>query len=103
MPFWHRTTPEEQAQREEQKRQQAELAALAERTRADEQQRQQADMSLLARGLIPTEAERRLTEMRGAADHSPLFTSDLSPDEAALLRRHGYTPLGLVTGSAMYH
>lgn len=45
----------------------------------------------------------RLAELRGADPERGTFTSDLSPDEAALLRRNGFRPLGLVCGSAMYH
>lgn len=101
MPFWHRATPEEQGAKEEQKRQALEVTNLAARQRQDEIQRQQTDQERMARGLIPIQAERRLSEMRDQAP--PFFTSDLSPDEAALLRRHGFRPLGLVAGSAMYH
>lgn len=48
-------------------------------------------------------AQQRLAEIRNADPEHRVFSSDLSPDEAALLRRNGYRPLGLVSGSAMYH
>jgi uncharacterized protein YbjQ (UPF0145 family) len=48
-------------------------------------------------------AQQRLAEIRGADPANAVFSSDLSPDEAALIRRNGYRPLGLVSGSAMYH
>ncbi|HEY4000226.1 MAG TPA: heavy metal-binding domain-containing protein [Candidatus Xenobia bacterium] len=74
-------------------RQQAELDASQERARED--------LKALARGGIPVQARQRLKELK--EDPNALFTSDLDPSEAALLRRVGYRPVALVTGSAMYH
>ena len=54
-------------------------------------------------GGIPATAAGRLREIRDADPERAVFSSNLSPDEAALLRRNGYRPLGLVTGSAMYN
>ena len=44
---------------------------------------------------MPPEAEKRLT--------SPLFTSDLSVNEFAVLQHAGFAPLGLVMGNSVYH
>src|ERR1700712_5682324 len=47
----------------------------------------------------PIEGEsQRLAELRDG-----LFTSDLSVDEFLLLRQNGFTPLGMVMGSSVYH
>lgn len=74
------------------------------RTRlAAEAERQQRDQYLLENGHLPAAATTRLSEIgSGAAGHLG-FTSDLAPDEAGLLRRHGLEPITLVTGSCMYH
>jgi uncharacterized protein YbjQ (UPF0145 family) len=45
---------------------------------------------------------RRLQEMRPGQATS-LFTSDLSVNEFLLVREAGFTPLGLVLGSSIYH
>ncbi len=103
MNLWHRKTADEQASDAERKREQDALRQLVAQRRAQEQQRQQDDLERLRRGGIPTEAEHRLRELSGARPGDLAFTSDLSPDEAALLRRRGYRVLGLVTGSAVYH
>lgn len=52
---------------------------------------------------LPPAARTRLTEMRGAPDKRPLFTSDLSVNEFLLVRAAGFDPLGLVLGSSIYH
>ena len=105
MPFWRHRTAEEQAAQDTQKRDREELTALVASRRQTEIARQASDLVALAQGGIPTEAKARLSELGAshAAGETPLYTSDLSPDEAALLRRHDYTPVGLVTGSCMYH
>ena len=83
-------------------------AARAGRQRADEIRRAElarADIDFveLARGGIPVSASERLREIAGTgASDKAIFTSDLAPEEAGLLRREGYRPLGLVTGSAVY-
>ncbi|MHB1987687.1 MAG: heavy metal-binding domain-containing protein [Acidimicrobiales bacterium] len=51
---------------------------------------------------IPEDAMRRLAEMRPGQPGS-LFTSDLSVNEFLLVREAGFTPLGLVLGSSIYH
>ena len=69
-----------------------------------EMQRQSIDLQELARGGIPVQATERLRELSQQKDSDKsIFTSDLAPDELALLRRCGFRPRGLVTGSAMYH
>ena len=67
--------------------------------------RQEIDLVELAKGGIPVQAKRRLTELGQRPDQRKLYflTSNLAPDELALLRRHGYRPRGLVTGSAVWH
>jgi uncharacterized protein YbjQ (UPF0145 family) len=89
----HQRTPEQRAADQETARQ-AKLAREAELTR------QHDDVVALRRGGIPTSARARLREL--VAD-SGAFTSDLAPDEMALLRLGGHQARGLVTGSAMYH
>ncbi len=59
-----------------------------------------ASIRALESGQLPVEAERRLAEEASGAGP---FTSDLSSQEAALVRRAGYEPLGLVVGSCFYH
>jgi uncharacterized protein YbjQ (UPF0145 family) len=101
---WHRASPEEEAARAEAARQRQELAQRIEQVRQAELQRQAADLQALSRGGIPTGAQQRLRELgTRAGDAAAIFTSNLDPDESALLRRHGYRPRGLITGSAMYH
>jgi uncharacterized protein YbjQ (UPF0145 family) len=102
LPWFHKD-PEEEARRAVEKQRQLEQQALAAGARYAEQQRQQTDLALLSRGGIPSQAQERLKEIGAAGSEGILFTSDLSPDEAALLRREGYRARGLVTGSAMYH
>ena len=100
---WGNRSPEEEAARVEADRQRAALAQQVLETHQAEVQRQGRDLQLLGQGGIPTQATERLKEIGSGGAEGILFTSDLSPDEAALLRREGYRPRGLVTGSAMYH
>ena len=51
---------------------------------------------------VPEDAIRRLQEMRPGQTTS-LFTSDLSVNEFLLVREAGFSPLGLVFGSSIYH
>lgn len=92
MPLFHRESPEER-QRKERAQQEAALAAdLDARSR-----------SALAAGGIPVRAQERVAAIRGAGGSVPLFSSDLSVDELALVRQTGYEPLALVAGSSVYH
>jgi uncharacterized protein YbjQ (UPF0145 family) len=100
---WQQSSPEEDAAKEAAARQRTELEQRVTQVRQAESQRQAADLQALAGGGIPTMAQQRLAEIRNADPEHRVFSSDLSPDEAALLRRNGYRPLGLVSGSAMYH
>lgn len=52
---------------------------------------------------LPADAMERIKDMRGEAGAPPLFTSDLSVNEFALLEDAGFEPLGLVMGSSIYH
>ncbi|AIE87375.1 heavy metal-binding domain-containing protein [Fimbriimonas ginsengisoli] len=52
---------------------------------------------------LPESAKRRLQNMRGGEGRKPLFTSDLSVNEFALIREAGFDPVGLVMGSSIYH
>ena len=100
---WGHHTPEEDAAKAEAERQRAEMAQKILDTQQAEVQRQHLDLQLLSQGGIPSQATERLKEIGTGSAEGVLFTSDLSPDEAALLRREGYKARGLVTGSAMYH
>ena len=102
LPWFHHS-PEEEAARAEADQQRAALAQQILETHQAETQRQHRDLQLLGQGGIPTQATERLKEIGNGDTEGILFTSDLSPDEAALLRREGYQARGLVTGSAMYH
>src|SRR6266571_4709793 len=82
MPFWQRSSPED-----EQRRLQA-------------QQEAEASRRSLEAGDLPLQASRRLSE-ETAAGHS-LFSSDLSTKEFALTRNVGYQPLSQVMGSSIY-
>jgi uncharacterized protein YbjQ (UPF0145 family) len=83
MPFWKRSSPEEE-QRSIQAQQEAE-----------------ASRQSLESGGLPLQAQRRLSE-EVAAGH-PLFSSDLSTNEFLLARKLGYTALSQVMGSSIYH
>ena len=51
---------------------------------------------------VPQDAMARLAELRpDRAGH--IFTSDLSVNEFLLVKQAGFTPLGLVLGSSVYH
>ena len=76
---------------------------LAAQVHEAEQRRQATDLRELARGGIPIQARERLKEIGKDEADEVLFTSNLDPDEAALLRREGFNVRGIVTGSAMYH
>lgn len=62
--------------------------------------RQERDLVDLKHGGIPMQARTRLSELK---DASGVFSSNLAPDELALLRRKSYRARGTVTGSAMFH
>ena len=100
---WGHHTPEEDAAKAEAERVRAKLAQKVRDTQQAETQRQHRDLALLGQGGIPSQATERLREIGTGSAEGVLFTSDLSPDEAGLLRREGYKARGLVTGSAMYH
>ena len=100
---WGHHTPEEEAAKAQAERMRAELAQKVRDTQQAETQRQHRDLALLGQGGIPSQATERLREIGTGSAEGVLFTSDLSPDEAGLLRREGYKARGLVTGSAMYH
>src|SRR5258707_13846361 len=51
---------------------------------------------------LPADAMARLQELRpDKAGH--IFTSDLSVNEFLLVKQAGFTPLGLVLGTSVYH
>ncbi len=83
MPFWKRSSPEDEQQK---------IQAL--------QEAENSRRSLEAGGL-PIQAQRRLSE-ETAAGH-PLFSSDLSTNEFLLARKQGYIALSQVMGSSIYH
>jgi uncharacterized protein YbjQ (UPF0145 family) len=82
MPFWKRSSSEEQ-QRRQQALQEAEVSRKA-----------------LEAGDLPTRARQRLSEEMEAGH--PLFSSDLSAKELLLTRQQGYQPLSQVMGSSIY-
>ena len=95
--LWTGRTPEEKAAREA-------LNNRAKVVHAEEMQRQAEDLIELSKGGIPVEAQKRLKELGKSADAEGFtFTSNLAPDEIALLRKGGMKVRGLVTGSSMYH
>ena len=96
MPFWHRTPAGED--KLEQQQHEAD-ATGPEQTRGD----QVEDLKLLASGGIPATARARLKALKGGVASGGSFSGDLSPSEIVLLRAGGYSPLGLVGGSAMYY
>ena len=103
MGFFRRRAAEDAAADEERRRQQEELRRLEAERQQRERRRQQEDPLRLRAGGIPLQAEERLRELSAAGAGALAFTGDLSPDEAALLRRRGHDVLGLVTGSCVYH
>ena len=82
MPFWKRSSPEEEQQK------------------IQAQQEAEASRRSLESGGLPTQAQRRLSE-EVAAGH-PLFSSDLSTNEFLLARNQGYVALSQVMGSSIY-
>ncbi len=102
LPWLHRH-PEAEEARAERERQRVLLAQRIIDVRDAEQKRQTSDLAALAQGRLPTQAVERLQESSGDNPETMLFTSDLTPEEAGLLRREGFRVRGLVTGSAMYH
>jgi len=100
---WSHHTPEEDAARAEEKRRKEEVAALAIQVHQAELVRQANDMRALAQGGIPQQAIERLKEIGQSDADEVIFTSNLSPEELALLRREGYRVRGIVGGSAVYH
>lgn len=102
LPWLHKS-PEEQAARAEAQALRDEVARLAVENHEAELKRQSADLQALAHGGIPSEAVKRLKEIGQSDAEGILFTSDFSPEEAALLRREGYRVRGIVGGSAVYH
>ncbi len=99
LPWQH--TPDEDAARAEAERRKQEIEQLTLQRRQEEQIRQTNDFRELSRGGLPSQAVSRLKEIGETG--SGIFTSDLAPEEAGLLRREGFRPIGMVTGSAMYH
>lgn len=92
MPLFHRESQEERQQREAAQQAAQQEAALQDRSRRQ-----------LESGGLPVRAEERIAEIRAHGDRLPLFSSDLSVDEFLLARQSGYQPLGLVSGSSVYH
>jgi uncharacterized protein YbjQ (UPF0145 family) len=67
----------------------------------DEQEKQQASIQALEAGGLPLRAQERIADVR---EHGAgLFSSNLSAQEALLLARTQYQPVGLVVGSSFYH
>lgn len=94
---WTGQTPEEKAAR-------IALEKKASEVYQAEMERQSIDLAELGKGGIPVQAKQRLQELGDESAHErSLFTSNLAPDEIALLRKHGYKVRGLITGSAVYH
>ena len=60
-------------------------------------------MSDPGQSLLPPSALARIQASTAAAGRKPLFTSDLSVDEFALVRDAGFEPVGLVAGNSVYH
>jgi uncharacterized protein YbjQ (UPF0145 family) len=63
------------------------------------EQVEQASIQELTAGRLPIRAQQRLAVMR--ADHA--FTSDLTVDEHHAIRSVGFSPVGQVMGSCVYH
>ena len=83
MPFWKRSSPEEEQQK------------------IQAQQEAENSRRSIEAGGLPIQAQRRLRE-ETAAGH-PLFSSDLSTNEFLLARKQGYIALSQVMGSSIYH
>ena len=82
MPFWKRSSPEEEQQK------------------IQAQQEAENSRRSLEAGGLPIQAQRRLSEETEAGH--PLFTSDLSTNEFLLTRKEGYIALSQVMGSSIY-
>ena len=82
MPFWKRSSPEDQQQK------------------IQAQQEAENSRRSLEAGGLPIQAQRRLSEETEAGH--PLFTSDLSTNEFLLARKDGYIALSQVMGSSIY-
>jgi len=83
MPFWKRSSPEEEQQK------------------IQAQQEAENSRRSIEAGGLPIQAQRRLRE-ETAAGH-PLFSSDLSTNEFLLARKQGYIALSQIMGSSIYH
>ena len=83
MPFWKRSSPEDEQQK------------------IQAQQEAENSRRSLEAGGLPLQAQRRLSE-ETAAGH-PIFSSDLSTNEFLLARKQGYIALSQVMGSSIYH
>ncbi len=114
MHLFHRDTPEERQRKEEAKaleHQREEQEKSLEQQRKEQAQalvRQEADvqarsLQALATGGIPVRAQERVAQYRSGQAGAIPFSSDLSVNEFLLTRKAGYEPLGLVTGSSVYH
>jgi uncharacterized protein YbjQ (UPF0145 family) len=90
MPLFHRESAEERQRREAAKTAAREEASLQDRSRQQ-----------LEAGGLPVRAQERVAQIRTAGGTG--FSSDLSVDEFLFARRSGYQPLGLVSGSSVYH
>lgn len=67
-------------------------------------ERREQSVRLLEMGQLPLNAQERLKEQAGRQDTpAHCFTSDLSVNEALLVREAGYRPLGQVMGSSVFH
>jgi uncharacterized protein YbjQ (UPF0145 family) len=103
MPFWRRASHDEREHEEEQKRRIEALTARAQADQAEARLRQIEDLQRLASGGIPSMAVKRLDMLKGGIAAGGSFNSNLSAGESALLHHAEYLPLGLVSGSAVYH
>ncbi|BDI33761.1 hypothetical protein CCAX7_58120 [Capsulimonas corticalis] len=99
---WNRS-PEDDAARAAQQLERERVAALVKSNHDAELRRQSSDLQALASGGLPMQAIERLKEIGTNEASEILFTSNLAPEEAGLLRREGFHPRGIVTGSAVYH
>jgi uncharacterized protein YbjQ (UPF0145 family) len=88
--LFHRESSEERRRREAAEAASREEAALQERSRQQ-----------LAAGGLPVRAQERVAQVRAGGATS--FSTNLSVDEFLFSRQSGYHPLGLVSGSSVYH
>ncbi len=103
MPFWRRASDDGREREEERKRRAEAQAAQTQADQIEAQRRRGEDLKRLASGGIPVTAAKRLDMLKESAAAGGGFNSNLSSSETALLHHGGYTPLGLVGGSAVYH